>query len=191
METGLVVALVVVMAISMTLCMIILIAVYASRYKKASPSQALVVWGKAGPSEKSLRIITSGGFFVYPVVMQCAYLPLEARTKEFRLRNIPCMDRKERKRIDLELTVTYKISNDEKKLRKAAESLLHMKEDKVDDMVKKIVDADVRNLCWKMDVKDVIGDPRKTGKKFRKSVNKELGAVGMEVTTFSVRDIIE
>ena len=181
-------AMVVTMVVVMVFLMIILIVVYANRYKKASPSQAVVVWGKQPKGVGKYQIVTNGGIFVVPFVQQSAFLPLDAKTQEFRLRNVPC---KKKKRIDLELTVTYKISNKEKKLQKAAESLLHKSQDNIEDMAKKIIDAEVRNLCWKMDSKKISDDPGKAGKKFKKNANKELGAVGIEITTFSIKDVLE
>ena len=82
MDTTMIVALIFVGAIAVILVFIIMIAVYASRYKKVPPDQAMVVYGKAGSKGRAYDIVTGGGKFILPIVQAYAFMPLDVRTLE-------------------------------------------------------------------------------------------------------------
>lgn len=183
-----------VMAFSMipvVLVFIIMIAIYASRFKKASPDQAIVVYGKPGQRGQQYNIVTGGGVFIWPVVQSFEYLSIAARTQEFRARNVTTSKKGSGKNIDLIVVATTRVPPDnEKLLYKAAENILHKNDDERDDMTKMIIDGSLRTTCRNIKAKKFDKDPDGTAKVIRKDANKELNTIGMELTTFAIKEVI-
>ena len=58
------------------LALISFLLILVVRYKRVPPGKLLVVYGKLGGGVTHL-VIERGGHFVWPVIQDCAYLPLE------------------------------------------------------------------------------------------------------------------
>ena len=79
---GTIIGIVALVAVPLLIVFFIMAAVYASRYKKVPPDQAMVVYGKAAEKGKAYSITTGGGKFIWPVVQAYAFMPLDVRTLE-------------------------------------------------------------------------------------------------------------
>ena len=59
---------------------ILVLAIYASRYKRVPPNKAMVVYGRRSTSGKGYMVITGGGKFITPIIEAYELLSLEPFT---------------------------------------------------------------------------------------------------------------
>src|SRR5689334_25375923 len=115
----------------------------ASRYKRCPSDKVLVVYGKVGKGQ-SARCIHGGGAFIWPLIQDYTYMSLTPLTisipltKALSLQNI---------RVNVPSTFTVGISTEEMIMNNAAERLLNLEQDNVENMAREIIFEIGRASC--------------------------------------------
>jgi len=136
--------------IGIAVIVVALIAVAASRYKKAGPHEALIATGKGG-----MKIVIGGGMFVIPVLQKLFRLDLQARTVPVQRDGIYT---KNRVPIAVSATMTYKVKGNEESVRLAAQALQETNEKDISEMVQNIAEGAFRDICGKMTPEEINED---------------------------------
>lgn len=144
------------------------------RYKRAQPDKVLLVFGQVGPG-RNLRIVRSGGTFVFPIFQDSTYLSLAPITIDF--------DSNDAVRISVE-SLTVAVSPDDKLIELAATRLLHSNDEKIRSLVREIVlDRAAQG--------NLISGSADPARQIREEIESGLKTVGLDLISLRQRSPIE
>ena len=151
----------------------------STRYQRVGPNEALVVYGR-GPT----RIVTSGGAFVWPLMMQAKRLSLEAGTVDVTVEEPATADGAG---VRAEAKARFAITSDPSGLRVAAARFLDSTPEMIADAVRAAVEARLREALRAMGAEQAIPRPAQLADQVRATVVRDLEAMGI---TLLVLDIV-
>jgi len=171
--------------------LLLIIIIYALRYKRVPPGKAMVVYGK-GIQPPGYVIITGGGKFILPVVQGYNFIPLEKWNCEIPVTGLPS-NSDPHKRIDLTIYCQFGFGDDEKNMKKAVDNFLRKSDneihDEVEEMVKAHTSAVARNLFVKLPLAQLTGDWTATAEMVRKRVEDKVSFMGVRLPNLTIKDL--
>ncbi|MBU1169530.1 MAG: flotillin family protein [Proteobacteria bacterium] len=159
----------------------------ASRYKRCPSDQILVVFGKVGEGQ-SARCIHGGGALVWPLIQDYSYISLTPMTisiplqKALSLQNI---------RINVPSTFTVGISTEQEIMTAAAERLLHLSSQEIEEMAKEIIFGQLRLTVASLTIEQINQDREMFLDSIRKNVAPELNKIGLYLINVNITDITD
>jgi flotillin len=171
--------LVVAAVISVSLLLVVL-----SRFKRCPSDKILVVYGKTGGT--SARCIHGGAAFIWPVFQDYAYLDLKPISIEANLTNALS---RQNIRVDVPCRFTIAISTDQDTMGSAAERLLGLKPDQIQELSKDILFGQLRLVIATMTIEEINTDRDKFLENISKNVDTELKKIGLKLINVNVTDI--
>src|SRR5215510_5612894 len=159
----------------------------ASRYKRCPSDKVLVVYGKVGKVQ-SARCIHGGGAFIWPLFQDYTYMSLTPLTigipltKALSLQNI---------RINVPSTFTVGISTEESIMNNAAERLLNLQQDDVENMAREIIFGQLRLTVASLTIEQINQDREKFLDAIRRNVAPELNKIGLYLINVNITDITD
>ena len=162
-----------------------IIAYWASRYRRCPSNRILVVYGRVG-SGKSAKVIHGGGSFVWPIIQHSAYLNLIPMTIDINLKNALS---KQNIRVDVPSRFTVAISTDQQSMMNAAERLLGLQKQEIEDLAKDIIFGQLRATIATMDIEEINSDRERFEKSVMDNIETELRKVGLSVINVNISDI--
>lgn len=159
----------------------------ASRYKRCPSDQILVIYGKVGEGQ-SARCIHGGGCLVWPLIQDYAYISLTPMTisiplqKALSLQNI---------RINVPSTFTVGISTEPEIMTSAAERLLHLSSEEIEEMAKEIIFGQLRLTVASLTIEQINQDREMFLDSIRKNVAPELNKIGLYLINVNITDITD
>ena len=162
------------------------IALYANRYKRVPPDQAMVVYGARRGDVGFTVIGGGGGRFIRPIVESYKVMSLEARSLEIRSLAV-----KTKSGISLNLNseAQIKISNEQSKLNLAAQHLLSKSANEIDAMVQEVLQGKISVACAGLEPEQVNADRAALGGKVREAASADLSQYGLDLVSFEVKDV--
>ena len=118
-----------------------------ARYKRCPSDKILVIYGRTGGS--SARCIHGGGAFVWPVIQDFAYLDLRPLSIEANLYNALS---RQNIRVDVPCRFTIAISTEPENMNAAAERLLGLSPEQIQELAKDILFGQLRLVIATMTV---------------------------------------
>lgn len=158
--------------------------VLASRYKRCPSDKILVVYGRTGGT--SARCVHGGGAFIWPVIQDYAYLDLKPISIEANLTNALS---RQNIRVDVPCRFTIAISTDQDTMGSAAERLLGLKPDQIQELAKDILFGQLRLVIATMTIEEINSDRDKFLDNISKNVDTELKKIGLKLINVNVTDI--
>lgn len=155
-----------------------------SRYKRCPSDKILVIYGKTGGT--SAKCIHGGGAFVWPVIQDFAYLDLKPISIETNLTNALS---KQNIRIDVPCRFTIAISTEPDTMGNAAERLLGLSPDQIQELAKDILFGQLRLVIATMTIEEINTDRDKFLDNISKNVDTELKKIGLKLINVNVTDI--
>lgn len=173
------------------LAIIIMVLVFiVSRIRKCPSDKILVIYGKVGNnadgSSKSATCIHGGAKFVYPFIQAYQYLDLTPLsisvdlTKALSRQNI---------RIDVPSRFTVGISTEPSVMQNAAERLLGLHLDEIQELAKDIIFGQLRLVIATMDIEEINTNRDKFLEAVSDNVETELKKIGLRLINVNVTDI--
>jgi flotillin len=159
----------------------------ASRYKRCPSDMILVVYGKVGEGQ-SARCIHGGGALVWPLIQDSAYLSLTPMTISIPLQNALSL---QNIRINVPSTFTVGISVDTNIMNNAAERLLNLEPQKIEDMAKEIIFGQLRLTVASLTIEQINQDRESFLEAIRKNVEPELNKIGLYLINVNITDITD
>jgi len=159
----------------------------ASRYKRCPSDQILVLYGKVGEGQ-SARCIHGGGTMVWPLIQDYAYISLTPMTisiplqKALSLQNI---------RINVPSTFTVGISTEPEIMNAAAERLLNLTSQQIEEMAKEIIFGQLRLTVASLTIEQINQDRESFLESIRKNVAPELNKIGLYLINVNITDITD
>ena len=162
----------------------VLVIVLISRYKRCPSDKILVVYGKTGGS--SARCIHGGGAFIWPVIQDYAYLDLKPISIEANLKNALS---RQNIRVDVPCRFTIAISTESDTMNNAAERLLGLGQNEIQELAKDILFGQLRLVIATMTIEEINTDRDKFLESISKNIDSELKKIGLKLINVNVTDI--
>ncbi|MFN8700433.1 MAG: flotillin family protein [Flavobacteriales bacterium] len=162
----------------------IMISALISRYKRCPSDKILVVYGRTGG--QSAKCIHGGGAFIWPVIQDYAYLDLKPISIEANLTNALS---RQNIRVDVPCRFTVGISTDPDSMNNAAERLLGLSSEQIQELSKDILFGQLRLVIATMTIEEINSDRDKFLDNISKNVDTELKKIGLKLINVNVTDI--
>lgn len=174
------------------LVMVIFITMLAlfSRYKRCPSDKILVIYGKTGKTKEGLtrsaRTVHGGASFVWPVIQNYAFLDLTPISIEVNLTNALS---RQNIRVDVPSRFTVGISTDSNVMINAAERLLGLELNHIQELAKDIIFGQLRLVIATMEIEEINSDRDKFLMNVSQNVEAELQKIGLRLINVNVTDI--
>lgn len=169
---------------------IALIIAILSRYRKCPSDKVLVIYGKVGSEKngqaRSAKCIHGGAAFIFPVLQSFQYLDLTPISINVDLKNALS---KQNIRIDVPSRFTVGISTEPGIMQNAAERLLGLRMNEIQELAKDIIFGQLRLVVATMDIEEINTDRDKFLLAVSNNVEIELKKIGLRLINVNVTDI--
>ena len=160
------------------------------RYKRCPSDKILVIYGKTGKNKSgsisSARCIHGGAAFIWPVFQDYAFLDLKPISIECNLTNALS---KQNIRVDVPCRFTVGISTEADSMTNAAERLLGLSTDSIQNIATDILFGQLRLVIATMDIEEINADRDKFLAAVSQNVEAELRKIGLKLINVNVTDI--
>ena len=166
------------------------LAAILKRYRRCPSDKILVIYGKTGRnaagSISSARCIHGGAAFIWPVFQDYAFLDLKPISIECNLTNALS---KQNIRVDVPCRFTVGISTEPDVMTNAAERLLGLSIDSIQNIATDILFGQLRLVIATMDIEEINADRDKFLAAVSQNVEAELRKIGLKLINVNVTDI--
>ena len=179
------------------ICVIVLLVlttliVIASRYRKCPSDKVMVIYGKVGNNSdgtsRSAKCIHGGAAFIWPVIQAVEFLDLTPMSINVDLRNALS---KQNIRVDVPSRFTVGISTEAGVMQNAAERMLGLKLDDIQELAKDIIFGQLRLVVATMEIEEINNDRDKFLEAVSRNVETELKKIGLRLINVNVTDITD
>ncbi len=169
-----------------------LLLMFFSRYRKCPSDKVLVIYGKVGKnsdgSSKSAKCIHGGAAFIWPIFQSYQYLDLTPISIQVDLTNALS---RQNIRIDVPSRFTVGISTEQGIMQNAAERLLGLQLNEIQELSKDIIFGQLRLIIATMDIEEINTDRDKFLEQVSRNVEVELKKIGLRLINVNVTDITD
>lgn len=155
-----------------------------SRYKRCPSDKILVIYGRTGGT--SAKCVHGGGAFIWPVIQDYAFLDLKPLSIEANLTNALS---RQNIRVDVPCRFTIAISTEAESMNTAAERLLGLSPEQIQELSKDILFGQLRLVIATMMIEEINSDRDKFLDNISKNVDSELRKIGLKLINVNVTDI--
>jgi len=167
-----------------------MLVVIFSRYKRCPSDRILVIYGKIGKGRegaaRSAKCIHGGAAFVWPVIQNYQFLDLTPISIEV---NLTKALSRQNIRVDVPSRFTVGISTESGVMTNAAERLLGLRLNEIQELAKDIIFGQLRLVIATMDIEEINTDRDKFLSNVTKNVEAELKKIGLKLINVNVTDI--
>ena len=160
------------------------------RYKRCPSDKILVIYGKTGKNKEggisSARCIHGGASFIWPVFQSYSFLDLTPISIECNLTNALS---KQNIRVDVPCRFTVGISTEPDNMTNAAERLLGLTTEQIQNIATDILFGQLRLVIATMDIEEINADRDKFLANVSTNVEAELRKIGLKLINVNVTDI--
>jgi flotillin len=166
------------------LVLFVTITALISRYKRCPSDKILVIYGRTGGT--SAKCVHGGGAFIWPVIQDYAFLDLKPLSIEANLTNALS---RQNIRVDVPCRFTIAISTEHESMNAAAERLLGLSHEQIQELAKDILFGQLRLVIATMTIEEINSDRDKFLDNISKNVDSELKKIGLKLINVNVTDI--
>ncbi|MBI3191754.1 MAG: flotillin family protein, partial [Pedosphaera parvula] len=155
--------------------------IYASRYMKVGPNEALVISGRG-----TFRIVRGGSTFVWPIfekvdVLSLELMTLDVKTPEvYTSTGVPIL---------VDGVAQIKIDGEERAVRIAAEQFLTRTLSQIEEVAHQTLEGHLRAIMGTMTVEEIYKDRERFAQRVQETAASDLANMGLKVVSFVLRDI--
>ena len=164
--------------------------VFLARFKRCPSDKIMVIYGKIGSNRdgtyRSAKCIHGGAAFVAPVFQSFAYMDLTPLSISVDLRNALS---RQNIRIDVPSRFTVGVSTESGIMQNAAERLLGLKLNEIQELAKDIIFGQLRLVIATMNIEEINTDRDKFLDAISRNVEGELKKIGLRLINVNVTDI--
>ncbi len=167
-----------------------LLLVFLSRFRRCPSDKVMVIYGKVGQNKdgtaRSAKCIHGGAAFVIPVVQDYQYLDLTPMSISVDLKSALS---RQNIRIDVPARFTVGISTEPGTMQNAAERLLGLRLQEIQELAKDIIFGQMRLIIATMQIEEINTDRDKFLEAVSSCVESELRKIGLRLINVNVTDI--
>jgi flotillin len=173
---------VVIIAGSMLLAIVILMAVFARLFRKAGPHEALIVYGFRGT-----RVVKGRGTVIFPMVESCRGLSLELMSFDV----APKQDLYTRQgvAVTVEAVAQIKVKSDPESILTASEQFLTKSPEEREGLIRLVMEGHLRGIIGQLAVEEIVKQPEMVGERMRSTCADDMNKMGLEVISFTIKEV--
>ena len=175
------------MIFAIVLVLVAMTIFFAQRYKRCPPDKIMVVYGRTSGGRAS-RTIHGGATLVWPLIQDYSFLSLTPITINIDLRNALSM---QNIRINVPSTFTVGISTEKAIMANAAERLLQLSPQQIEEMAKEIIFGQLRLTVASLTIEQINQDRDTFLEMTRTNVDTELQKIGIYLINVNLVDITD
>lgn len=177
----------IIIAVAVTLFVFLFVVLFlASRYRRCPSNRILVIWGTG--SKSSAQCYHGGGKFVWPVLQDYAYMSLEPLVIEIPLEGALSLNNI---RVNVPSTFTVGISKDPVLMSNAAERLLGLGQNQIQEQAQDIILGQLRLVIATLSIEEINKDREKFMSLVNENVAEEINKIGLLLINVNIRDITD
>ena len=160
---------------------VLLIIFFSLGYLKAPPDTAFII---SGPFRRRILIGHAGlrlPFFERVDKISLRVMQVDVKTSE-------AVPTNEFINVNVDGVANVKVSSDPELLKKAAESLLGMKQDELISLVTQVLEGNMREIVGSVGLKEMVQDRQGVAKKITENVVPDMEKLGIEVVNFNIQN---
>lgn len=161
-----------------------------SRYRKCPSDKILVIYGKVGSDKngqaRSAKCVHGGAAFIMPIIQSYQFMDLTPISINVDLKNALS---KQNIRVDVPSRFTVGISTEPGIMQNAAERLLGLRMNEIQELAKDIIFGQLRLVVATMEIEEINNDRDKFLVAVSNNVEIELKNIGLRLINVNVTDI--
>jgi len=163
----------------------LLLFIFLTGYVKASPDTAIII---SGLRKKPKVLIGKAGikipFLERKDELNLQLIPIDVKTSNA----VPTADYIN---INVDATVNVKISDNEERLKLAAQNFLNKKAEYIGRVAREVLEGNVREIVGKMALEEMVSDRQKFAVLVKENAEPDLAAMGLDIISFNVQNFVD
>lgn len=170
--------------VAIVLIVLLLCWFLASRYKTPTTNEAIIVSGSTRKDDKGLKVLTSHGGFVWPILQRAVTISLRSHQTTTESDAVS----KDKIGLHLKVVATFKVGETDEDIRKAAQRYSGQ-ENKIDTFMGETIEGSMRDIVGTMTVEDLLTDRQSFSDKMRNVILDSIESQGLKLDNLQIQDI--
>ncbi|MGN0424593.1 MAG: SPFH domain-containing protein [Acetatifactor sp.] len=171
--------------IAVAVIIALLLLIFVAGYVKASPDTALIISG----IRKDPKVLIGKAGIRIPFLerkdeLNLQLIPIDVKTSNA----VPTADYIN---INVDATVNVKISDNEDRLKLAAQNFLNKNADYIARVAREVLEGNVREIVGKMALEEMVSDRQKFAMLVKENAEPDLAAMGLDIISFNVQNFVD
>lgn len=164
---------------------LLLILIFLTGYVKASPDTAIIISGL----RKNPKVLIGKAGIKIPFLerkdeLNLQLIPIDVKTSNA----VPTADYIN---INVDATVNVKISDNEERLKLAAQNFLNKNAEYIGRVAREVLEGNVREIVGKMALEEMVSDRQKFAFLVKENAEPDLAAMGLDIISFNVQNFVD
>lgn len=164
---------------------LLLIIIFMTGYVKASPDTAIIISGL----RKNPKVLIGKAGVKIPFLerkdeLNLQLIPIDVKTSNA----VPTADYIN---INVDATVNVKISDNEERLKLAAQNFLNKNAEYIGRVAREVLEGNVREIVGKMALEEMVSDRQKFALLVKENAEPDLAAMGLDIISFNVQNFVD
>ena len=162
-----------------------LVIIFFAGYVKASPDTAIIISGlRKNPKVLIGKAGVKIPFLERKDALNLQLIPIDVKTSNA----VPTADYIN---INVDATVNVKISDDEARLKLAAQNFLNKNPEYIGRVAREVLEGNVREIVGKMALEEMVSDRQKFANLVKENAEPDLAAMGLDIISFNVQNFVD
>lgn len=172
-------------ALPIVAIIVVILVIFFTGYVKASPDTAVIISGL----RKNPKVLIGKAGIKIPFLerkdeLNLQLIPIDVKTSNA----VPTADYIN---INVDATVNVKISDDEARLKLAAQNFLNKNSDYIARVAREVLEGNVREIVGKMALEEMVSDRQKFALLVKENAEPDLAAMGLDIISFNVQNFVD
>lgn len=172
-------------ALIAVIAVVLLLAILVTGYVKASPDTAVIISGL----RKTPKVLIGKAGIKIPFLerkdeLNLQLIPIDVKTSNA----VPTADYIN---INVDATVNVKISDNEERLKLAAQNFLNKNAEYIGRVAREVLEGNVREIVGKMALEEMVSDRQKFALLVKENAEPDLAAMGLDIISFNVQNFVD
>lgn len=159
--------------------------IFFTGYVKASPDTAIIISGL----RKDPKVLIGKAGVKIPFLerkdeLNLQLIPIDVKTSNA----VPTADYIN---INVDATVNVKISDNEERLKLAAQNFLNKNAEYIGRVAREVLEGNVREIVGKMALEEMVSDRQKFAMLVKENAEPDLAAMGLDIISFNVQNFVD
>ena len=167
------------------LIVVLVLVIFITGYVKASPDTAIIISGL----RKNPKVLIGKAGIKIPFLerkdeLNLQLIPIDVKTSNA----VPTADYIN---INVDATVNVKISDNEERLKLAAQNFLNKNSEYIARVAREVLEGNVREIVGKMALEEMVSDRQKFAMLVKENAEPDLAAMGLDIISFNVQNFVD
>ena len=167
------------------LIVLFILIIFITGYVKASPDTAVIISGL----RKNPKVLIGKAGVKIPFLerkdeLNLQLIPIDVKTSNA----VPTADYIN---INVDATVNVKISDNEERLKLAAQNFLNKNSEYIGRVAREVLEGNVREIVGKMALEEMVSDRQKFAMLVKENAEPDLAAMGLDIISFNVQNFVD